>query len=224
VIGARFPADRAVVVRNYARVAELQRGVTPRAYSERAPIALFTGGLTPIRCAEEICILADRLRDVPDFAVAVVGRPNTPDYPAELATRPGWDRVRYEGVVPMARVRELLGEARVALCLNRPREDYVDLATNKLFEYMAVGLPVVSTDIPFWRKLIEETGCGIVVEGADAEQMAAAVRHLIGHPREAEAMGRRGREAAEQRYNWVSEERVLLDLYRRVVGPPEIPK
>jgi glycosyltransferase involved in cell wall biosynthesis len=218
LIGARFPARRTAVVRNYSRIAELQRNIARRPYAERAPIALFTGGLTPIRCAEEICVLSDRLRDVPGFETIVVGRPDTVQYPAQLATRAGWDRVRYEGIVPMSRVRELLGEARVALCLNQPREDYLDLATNKLFEYMAVGLPVVSTDIPYWRKLIEQTGCGIVVQGADAEELADAVRWLLEHPSEAEAMGARGRVAAESHYNWTSEERTLLSVYARVLS------
>jgi glycosyltransferase involved in cell wall biosynthesis len=196
----------------------MQGGIARRPYAERAPIVLFTGGLTPIRCAEEICGIGDRLRDLPGFETVVVGRPQTPEYPAQLSGRAGWDRVRYEGIVPMTRVRELLGEARVALCLNQPREDFLDLATNKLFEYMAVGLPVVSTDIPYWRKVIDETGCGIVVRGADTQQLADAIRWLIEHPAEAEAMGARGKRAAESQYNWASEEVTLLAVYARVLG------
>jgi glycosyltransferase involved in cell wall biosynthesis len=218
LIGARFPASRTRVVRNFPRIAEMQDGVTALPYAERPPLAVFTGGITPIRCAEEICAIGERLRDLAGFRIAVVGRPDTPEYPTELARREGWDRVQYEGIVPMTRVRELLGSARVALCLNRPREDFLDLATNKLFEYMAVGLPIVATDIPYWRKVIEESGCGIVVQGADAEQLADAVRWLLEHPAEAEAMGARGREAALSRYNWSSEERVLLGVYERVLG------
>ena len=219
VIGARFPERTTAVVRNYARVAELQQGVEGPPYAQRAPVALFTGGLTPIRCAAEMCAIGNALRDIPGYQTVVVGRPNTPGYPDELKALPGWDTMRYEGIVPMARVRELLGEARVALCLNQPRADFLDLATNKLFEYMAVGLPVVSTDIPYWRQLIEETGCGIVVNGADPGELATAVRWLLEHPVEAEAMGAKGRRAAEERYNWTSEERVLLGVYDRVAGP-----
>lgn len=218
VIGARFDAGKTTVVRNYARVEELQQGVTLVPYAERRPVALFTGGLTPIRCGAELCVMSDRLRDIPGYETVVLGRPDTPAYPAQLAARPGWDRVRYEGIVPMARVREQLGAARVGLLLNQPREDYVDLATNKLFEYMAVGLPVVSTGIPFWQKIVTETGCGIVVEGADAGQLADAVRWLLEHPAEAQAMGERGRQAALERYNWASEERALLAVYDRVLA------
>lgn len=217
-IGARFPKGKTAVIRNYARVSELQRGVEGPPYAQREPLALFTGGLTPIRCAAEMCAINDALRDIAGFRTVVVGRPDTPSYPDELKSLPGWDLMRYEGIVPMARVRQLLGEARVALCLNQPRADFVDLATNKLFEYMAVGLPVVATDIPYWRQLIEETGCGMVVTGADAGELAIAVRWLVEHPSEAQAMGAKGREAAEQRYNWASEERELLAVYDRILG------
>jgi glycosyltransferase involved in cell wall biosynthesis len=218
VIAARFPAARTVVVRNYARVGELQAGVTGPPYREREPIALFTGGLTPIRCAVEMVAMSDRLRDITGYATVVVGRPESTAYVDQLALRPGWDRMRYEGIVASARVRQLLGEARLGLVLNLPRDDFLELATNKLFEYMAAGLPVVSTDIPFWRTIVEETRCGIVVDGADAMQIADAVRWLLEHPAEAEAMGERGRRAAEELYDWKSEERTLLQLYDRILG------
>lgn len=217
VIAARFPEARTVVVRNYARVEELQAGVTGPPYREREPIALFTGGLTPIRCAAEMLAISDRLRDIPGYATVVVGRPESQAYVDQLAVRPGWDCVRYGGIVPAARVRQLLGEARIGLLLNLPRDDFLELATNKLFEYMAAGLPVVSTDIPFWRAIVEETQCGIVVDGADAVQLADAVRWLLEHPAEAEAMGERAKRAAEERYDWKSEGRTLLRLYERVL-------
>jgi len=217
VIGDRFPREKTIVVRNYPRIEELQASVVGPAYPERIPTALFTGGLTPTRCAPEICAMSDALRDIPGYTTVVVGRPDTARYPAELSNTPGWDRVRYEGIVPMARVRQLLGEARIGLVLNRPRADFVDLATNKLFEYMAAGLPVVATDIPFWRKVVEDTHCGIVVDRADPRQLADAVRWLLAHPAEADAMGQRGRRAAEERYDWKSEAAPLLALYDRVV-------
>jgi len=217
VIGERFPREKTIVVHNYPRIEELQAGVVGPAYRERTPVALFTGGLTPTRCAPEICAMSDALRDIAGYQTVVVGRPDTPRYPEALSSTPGWDRVRYEGVVPMTRVRQLLGEARVGLVLNRPRADFIDLATNKLFEYMAAGLPVVSSDIPFWRKVIEDTQCGIVVDGADARGLADAVRWLLTHPAEAEAMGQRGRLAAEERYDWRSEAAPLLALYERVL-------
>jgi glycosyltransferase involved in cell wall biosynthesis len=218
VIGARFPKRTTVVVRNYPRVEELQAGVTGLPYRERAPTALFTGGLTPIRCGGEMCAMSNALGDIPGYTTIVVGRPESPQYVERLSGTPGWDRIRYEGIVPMARIRRLLGEARIGLVLNQPRADYLDLATNKLFEYMAAGLPIVSTDIPFWRKIVEETQCGIVVDGADATRLADVVRWLLQHPGEAEAMGQRARRAAEERYDWKSEGRTLLGLYDRVLA------
>ncbi len=218
VIGARFPKSKTVAVRNYPRVEELQADVAGPPYCERAPIALFTGGLTSIRCAREMCAFSDALRDIPGYSTVVAGRPESTRYIEDLSTHTGWDRVRYEGIVPMPRVRQLLGEARVGLVLNQPRADFLDLATNKLFEYMAAGLPIVATDIPFWRTVVEDTQCGIVVNGADPAELAHAVRWLLEHPREAEAMGARGRRASEEHYDWTSEGRTLLALYDRVLS------
>ena len=217
-IGARFPKRSTIVVRNYPRIKELQEGLDGPAYADRSPLALFTGGLTPIRCAEEMREMSLALSDIPGYATVVAGRAESAAYVEALSKKPGWDRVRYEGIVPMGRVRQLLGQARIGLVLNHPRSDFLDLATNKLYEYMAAGLPVVSTDIPFWRSVVEETGCGIVIDGAGAVELGKAVRWLLEHPAEAEAMGQRGRRAVEERYDWQSEASALLGLYERLLA------
>ena len=48
--------------------------------------------------------------------------------------------------------------------------------------------------------------------------MSDAVRYIAEHPEEARAMGRNGRRWAEKKYNWASEEKKLLALYRELIG------
>jgi glycosyltransferase involved in cell wall biosynthesis len=78
---------------------------------------------------------------------------------------------------------------------------------------MALGLPVIASNFPLYRDLVEGNGCGLCVDPLDECAIAAAIDQLITNPAEAEAMGQRGREAARTRYNWDTEAAKLLSLY-----------
>lgn len=72
-----------------------------------------------------------------------------------------------------------------------------------LLEAMAMGRPVVVTRTgAIVEELdVEKHGVGIFCEPGDAKGMRSAIEYLAQHPREAEEMGRRGRQLCENHYN-----------------------
>jgi len=52
----------------------------------------------------------------------------------------------------------------------------------------------------------------------DPEEIAEAIQFIVAHPAEAEQMGKNGRRAVEERYNWGMEEKKLLGLYEEIRG------
>jgi len=83
---------------------------------------------------------------------------------------------------------------------------------------MSAGIPVIASNFPLWRELIEGEGCGLVVDPLNSREIASAIEYVLTHDDEAEAMGRRGREAVEQRYNWSHEEKKLVTLYNSLLA------
>jgi glycosyltransferase involved in cell wall biosynthesis len=88
----------------------------------------------------------------------------------------------------------------------------------KMFEYMALGVPVIASDFPFYRSVVEGSACGLCVDPDSAEQLAEAIEWLMDHPTEAAEMGRRGREAIRHKYNWRHEGAKLLRFYDEVLA------
>jgi glycosyltransferase involved in cell wall biosynthesis len=88
----------------------------------------------------------------------------------------------------------------------------------KMFEYMAVGLPIVASDLPPIRRFIEDAGCGILVEPGNPSQHARAIVYLLSHPAEARRLGKNGRIAFLDRYNWDKESVKLIALYEHLLG------
>jgi len=65
--------------------------------------------------------------------------------------------------------------------------------SNTILEYMAAGLPVVATDCGGNRELLSPSEAGLVAPIGDTAALTRAVTHLLNHPNEASAMGKRGR-------------------------------
>ncbi len=211
----RFPAEKTAVVQNYPILDEFM-GLGEQPYADRSNVIVFTGGLTRSRCA---VAMVDAMAGL-DARLEVVGAAPSPDLKLELENSTGWSKTNFRGRVPLSEAQGLLANARIGLVLNMPREDYVEISTNKLFEYMAAELPVVVSDIASWRRIVEEAGCGIVANTTSGEGIARACSELLQDPALATEMGRRGGIAAREKYSWATEERNLLDLYQMLGVTP----
>lgn len=218
-ITRRFPAPKTVTIRNFPLPAEFFRPSLDGAmipYGERAHAVVYAGGITVVRGIREMVDMVGLLPPELDAKLVLMGefKKELPRLQAEVEGRPGWSRVEYLGDRPRHEVIDELARARVGLVLFYPLPNHVEAMPNKLWEYMAAGLPIVASDFPFWRMLFAEIGCGLLVDPKDPRAIASAVEWLLRHPDEAEQMGRRGRAAIEHTFNWRPEGERLLELYR----------
>lgn len=215
-IAARFPARKTVVVANYPMIEEFaEPGQQPMV--ERDRVFVYIGGLTRIRGLFSMAEAIERLGE-PGACLQLAGDFVAEEERAALAASPGWKLVRYEGWVNRAEVGEILSTARAGLVTLLPIRNYIDARPIKLFEYMAAGLPVIASDFPRWRDIVEGSRCGILVDPTDADAIASAMRWILDHPDEAHEMGMRGRQAVLDQYNWNSQAENLVTLYRSLQG------
>ena len=116
--------------------------------------------------------------------------------------------------VPIRKMPELLRTCDVGL-IAYGRDLGVDSLPNRLFEYMAAGLPIVaprySKEI---AKVVNSEGCGLLADFEDPSSIAAAIVQLHRDPEACQAMGRRGREAFLRRHNWEVEVQPMLERVR----------
>ncbi len=146
---------------------------------------------------------------------------NIPEsYKNRLTSNQGWRKVDYRGRVTHDTVEALMSSATVGVALLSPgpNTDYNrgNLANTKLFENMMAGVPVVCTDFERWKAIIAKHNCGICVNPFDEKQIECAFRKLFDDRTLAAQMGRNGRKAVEEEFNWEHEEKKLLQLYKEL--------
>ncbi len=220
IIGARFPAQRTIVVRNFPITAEFNQIETGN-YLQRPLHFAYVGGIAPLRGSVEM-VTALSLQSPPGARLQLAGAFGPAHHQGECEALDGWQRVDFHGWSDRQQVCDVLGRARAGLVVLRPTQSYRESLPIKLFEYMAAGLPVIASDFPIWRKIVDEAGCGLLVDPEDPAAIARAMDWILAHPEEAMAMGERGRRAVNATYNWNAEARTLVAFYRDHLGIPQI--
>lgn len=208
-----------VDVNNYPRAEEFM-GPAPTA--EARDSFCYVGSISAIRGVRELVQACALLRTPARLALA--GSFAEAELEAEVRRHPGWRRVDALGHLDRGGIAGVMGRAFAGLVTLLPTASYRDALPVKMFEYMAAGIPVIASDFPLWREIVEGSRCGLCVDPRDPAAIAAAIDHLASHPRQARDMGANGRRAVLARYNWENEEAKLIAFYADLLSSDPRPK
>jgi glycosyltransferase involved in cell wall biosynthesis len=222
-LAARFRSihRNTVVVNNFVILEEFI-SATRSEWKDRDSAVAYYGGISEERGIQEMVAAMDLLPTTLHLKLELGGRFYVKEQEADLAAKPYWKHVNWHGELDRSGIASLLSKVQVGLVVLHPDEAYLTSQPTKLFEYMAAGIPVVASDFPLWRSIIQGAGCGLLVDPFNVRDIAAAIEHLIRNPSEAEAMGQRGRSAAEEHFSWSNEEQVLLSFYSSLLPSREV--
>jgi hypothetical protein len=203
-----LPLRNAFIIENYVRAEEFRPGAAPP--SARPLLACYVGVLSKER---HVKIMIEAVARA-GARLALAGRWYPPSYRDRLSTGASWQSVDEWGLLDRGQVQNLFDQSRAGLLILDVHGDEQHASSNKLFEYMAAGLPVIASDLHFTREVIRRHQCGLLVSSpTSASALAAAIKWILDHPAEAEQMGRAGRRAVEQHYSWDRMQERLVQLY-----------
>jgi glycosyltransferase involved in cell wall biosynthesis len=183
---------------------------------------IYLGGMSRIRGLLEVVeAFALVVKKHPDWELCLVGSSRPASFEQELkdlARKLGTDAsVKFVAWVPYEEKERLSSQASMGVITYLPRSNNTSCLPNKLFDYMLVGLPVVASDFPLYKDVVEPSHCGLTVDPTKPEEIARAMEYLIEHPQEAKQMGENGQRAVLEKYNWEKESRKLLQIYDAVL-------
>ncbi|HYF79055.1 MAG TPA: glycosyltransferase family 4 protein [Symbiobacteriaceae bacterium] len=118
--------------------------------------------------------------------------------------------------IAASRLKEYISQARIGLSPLQRVSQYEKAIPTKFFEYMACGVTIVASDLPYSYEFVERPGCGVVVLSDTAQAYAEATCRLLDDLDMATRMGHRGRELFLSTYNWDHEFEALQTLYSQI--------
>ncbi len=130
--------------------------------------------------------------------------------------------IKVKPAIPYQEVKEALSQGQIGVISLLPYPNHLVALPNKLFQHMAIGSPIVASNFPLMKEIIDEVDCGLLIDPTRPEEIAKAIKYLLDHPEEARTMGARGHKAFLQKYNWETTSISLTNLYDDLLNGSQI--
>ena len=214
-----YGIKRPLVLQNRPRFHEANAGNRIReelGVADDVPIVLYQGGLQQGRGLDRI-VDAAKLVENANFVFIGGGRMEQ-GLKAQVESLSLGDRVHFIPTVALAKLPSYTVSADIGVqaientCLNHFSTD-----SNKLFEYLIAGLPIVATNMPEIRKIVQEYNLGHLVPESDTVQLADAIQRLVDDAGSRERFAKNARTTARV-LNWEAQEKEFIDAYKDVVN------
>ena len=205
-INERFSSlnKRSIIINNYPYLMD----ISPISFEDRKGLC-YIGVLSRLRGLKEVISSLDNIETTLNLA----GDFESDEFKKELMQDKNWGKVKYSGMVSSDEVIEILRKSQIGIVTFLPVPNHIEAQPNKMFEYMAASLPLIASDFPLWKEIVEGNNCGICVNPNNPEDISGAINYLLLNKDLASIMGKNGVKAVNEKYNWNSEKEKLLALY-----------
>lgn len=217
VSAAGVPADRISIVSNTPELLKFEGGHNQHVIGKtgdrirQSYSAIYTGGLQKGRGIQTVIeAIPSIIKKIPEFLFVVVGDGYAADYFKGLARQIGVeDYVLWAGWIEHKELFAYINDSKIGLIPHFSSEHVNSTIPNKLFDYMALGLPALVSDALPLDRIVREEECGLSYKAGDADALQQSLLLMYGSDFD---FGSRGKEAVQSKYNWSIDESELLRL------------
>ncbi len=198
-------AEKVLYIPNAADL-ELFAQARPRQQTRRALgfdsdfLVLYLGAHGTANHLLQVLEAARRLAPFPEIHLLLVGDGMQKPWLKQVAREWNLAHVHFLDPVPKTQVPDLCRAVDAGLVVLKKVETFKHAYPNKLFDYLAAGLPVVCGLDGTARELVERAGAGLYAEPENPDAIANAILYLYRHPEERARMGANGRRFVEQEF------------------------
>lgn len=194
------------VINNFPVLSELYSKIS---WNDKKNYVCFIGGINVERGIYEIVNAMINTT----ATLQLAGEFETSRIFAKAKISKGWNKVKFHGYVNRQQARSILSESKAGLVTYHPHPNHINAQPNKIFEYMSASIPVIASNFPLWKSMIDLDQFGLYVNPMDTNEIAGAINYLIDNPDIASKMGENGRKAVEEKFNWEVEAKKLVGIY-----------
>jgi glycosyltransferase involved in cell wall biosynthesis len=177
-------------------------------------VILFVGALDKAHYFKGVNVLIQAVHQLAsrdDFKVLVVGDGSLRSGYASLVDNFGLSKkIVFLGTLPDNELARYYSLADIFVLPSIDKSEAFGLVA---LEAMSSGVPVIASDLPGVRSVVEKRKTGLLVKPGSASNLAEMIKYLLANPRLAKTMGQAGRAKVLADYTW---EKIGLDLDKLV--------
>jgi len=218
ISAAPFISDRisqwhsvVIDIYNYPLLEEFNNIERQPIQNDGIPSVCYAGYITEIRGIKEMVKAMTFCTN--DVRLKLAGTFSPQSLRVEVVKMKGWEKTEELGFLDRKDIGELLCTSIAGLVVLWPTVNDMNSFPIKMFEYMAAGLPVIASNFPVYKDIVEGNKCGICVDPLKPEEIASAIDFVVNNSEQAIKMGKNGRNAINEKYNWDIENDKLSNMY-----------
>lgn len=141
-----------------------------------------------------------------DFALVLVGPFYSEDYENRINNMIQSynleSKVKLLGILEYELAMQIIAESKIGFSLHQPTYNYLRGMPLKLFEYIGLGIPVITSNFTNFKAIVEKNNCGICVDPNKVDEIVDAMIYMTTHETERSRMGENGKQIVQNKYNW----------------------
>ncbi|MEZ5544937.1 MAG: glycosyltransferase [Lysobacteraceae bacterium] len=221
------PAGKISVVPNGARPCDVKPA---RPADAPQNYLIYIGALQRWQGVDTLLRAFARLADLPELHLVICASAENRDAHRlqALAERLDIDasRLHWRYALEEGELAAWLGHARISLAplSDCARNTVQGCAPLKILETMAAGVPLIASDLPVVRELVEDGVEGRLVPPDRPAELARAIRILLAYPELADELGRNGALRIERESSWKHSLTALQNAYEELAATRDAPR
>jgi glycosyltransferase involved in cell wall biosynthesis len=210
-----IPSKKVIVLSNTFNLDNVYK-LTNSRQNEKL-ILFYAGGITKHRGLQTVIVgLKDIVSINKNIVLWIVGSGAYRSSLEQIVSEKNLtEHVIFFGQKPFSETMSLLGKSDIALIPHLKSEQNDNSSPNKLFQYMYFQKPVMVSDCNSLEYIVNETSCGIVYKSFSPSSFATSLLELIKSD-SIEELGKNGRLAVLNKYNWEKSSKSFLHMYNSI--------
>ncbi len=210
--------EKITVIENFPDLNNLKPAPTEKSFFDRyegKTVLLYLGDTGWRRGINTIIEAAQKLKDSPKFHFIIIGTSSVQQEIEEKINSTGLTNIELTGFLPMEKALQYFTIGKIGICPFHRNIHHDTTYANKLFQYMAFGLPAIVSDCPAQANVINESESGLVFKAEDTEDFIAKIKKMD-DTAFYEKLSKNALESVKSKYNFDVSKMKLLKLYERI--------